>query len=417
MTKTYENEKGNLKIDVSENAMEAYLTIKLTRDVINEEEIKELINKAGIVYGFDTAADENKEAGIEKEYDVPFLIAKGGLDPFKSELVCKFEAETCYAPGKDPSRVSLTGWCFVEAGTKLADIKVDENSNAIKNIHGVTLEQRDLHSLYSSQYIDRNVTFKDSEKAIYSTIKGYPYLNNDGKVGVVDVLGLTSEQINDAKYLHFKTHVDIDGPIKDCGLLSVEGNVTVHGNVDNCAIYATGSIHVDGTVSGCKPIGLISHRDITFNSGRATFFHAKSTIKPERQVIDSRMVAGDAVVGPDRTFEISGGSCYAANYISGAYAGDRFNSATRIEITQDCYPQMLKNNLQKIIDNKLFAPVIIDELKSNLDLINEDSNLGERLSEENGISFKGKIFPGVELVVNGKLITMDKVESDVVITF
>ncbi len=415
MAKTYENDKGNLIIEVSENAMEAYLTIKLTREVISEDEIKELLNRAGIVYGFENARDFNEETGFEKEYDSPFLIAKGGLEPFKSELVCNFNKNSCYNPQMDEQIVSGKDWYFVEAGTKLASIKIDESSNAVKNVHGVILEQRDLHSIYSTGYIDRNVTFKESDKAIYSTIKGYPYFK-DGKLGVMDVLALRAEQVNDSQFLHFRTHVDIEGSLRNCNYIRVEGNITVHGDIEDCTIYATGNIHVDGTVFNCKPLGLISGRDIVFSSGRSSFVYAKGLIKPERLVIDSRMVAGDSILGSDKTFEISGGSCFAENYICGAYAGDRFNSSTRVELIENAYSQILTRSIMKTIENDILAPKIVKEMKKLIESIEADKSKEKSQVEEQGISFKGKVFPGVELVVNGNVTSFNKVESNVIVT-
>ncbi|MBN2830440.1 MAG: DUF342 domain-containing protein [Candidatus Cloacimonetes bacterium] len=416
MNRITENNSGNLVLEVNENGMEAYLTIKLTDDVIDEKEIENLITEAGIKYGFEDAVKFNIDQGIEKEYDKPFLIAKGGLDPFKSELICKFEAESCYAPGKDPSRVSLTGWCYVTKGTKLAEVEVDETSNAVKNVYGETIEKRDLHTLYSSQYIGRNVTFKESERAIYSTIDGYPYLENNGKVGVVDVLELNGELLNEQNYLHFRSNVEVNGDIKNCKYISIEGNLIVHGDIENSSIYCTGSILIDGAVSGCKPLGLISCQNITFANGRVSFLFAGNNIQAERQVIDSRMVAGIGIAGSMKTCELTGGSVFAGRLITAAYAGDRFGTSTRIEIVPNCWHKSVSEHLTKIIENKVYSEaVIIDELKTVLSELPESPSIQADEETITGINFYGKVFPGVEMVINEKVITVDKVENRIII--
>ncbi|MDP8231161.1 MAG: FapA family protein, partial [Candidatus Zophobacter franzmannii] len=414
MNKIITNEKGNLTVEVNETAMEAYLTIKLTDEVIDEQEIEELVLKAGLKYGFDTAVEYNQEHEIEKEFDEPFLIAKGGLDPFKSELICKFEAETCYAPGKDPSRVSLTGWCYVDKGTKLAEIKVDETSNAIKNVYGDTVEQHDLHTLYSGQYIGSNVTFNEKDRAVYSTIDGYPYLDNNGKIGVIDTLEIDGALLTDVDYLHFRSSVIINGNIKGCKLVLIDGDLTIKGDIEKSSVYCIGDVKVEGLVGGCKPIGIVSEGSIEFGSGRVSFLFARGNITPERQVIDSRMVAGNAIKGSIKTSGLTGGSIFAGNLIAGGYAGDRFNSATRIEIKPACWETMIIELFKKIVENKVFPEaVIIDELKTLSSKIKSLPELRIAQEEVKGISFNGKVFPGVEMVVNNEIKRFEKVQNNV----
>jgi uncharacterized protein (DUF342 family) len=227
---------------------------------------------------------------------------------------------------------------------------------------------------------------------------------------------LNGELLRDLEYHHFRSNVEVNGSIKNCKYISIEGNLIVHGDIENSSVYCTGSISIDGAVVGCRPLGIISCRDLTLGNGRASFLFARRDLLPERQVIDSRMVAGTGVKGGMKSCELTGGSVYAGKLISAAHAGDRFSTATRVQIRPDCWDVMLPEHLKKLIENKVYPEdVIIDELKTVLSELPGLDELKDEPEEMTGINFFGKVFPGVEMVINEKVITVDKVENKIII--
>ncbi|MDZ4182139.1 MAG: hypothetical protein U1B83_04615, partial [Candidatus Cloacimonadaceae bacterium] len=75
MTEIISNKHGNLILEIKEDRMSAWLTIKPSGRLIDEREIIEMIDNAGIKTGFDEALKYSRVNGLEKEYDTPFPIA------------------------------------------------------------------------------------------------------------------------------------------------------------------------------------------------------------------------------------------------------------------------------------------------------------------------------------------------------
>jgi hypothetical protein len=72
--KTYTNKEGNLILEIRDEPLSAWLTIKKTGKLIDEYAIIALLEEAGIKSGFEEAVEYAQIHSLEKEFDIPFPL-------------------------------------------------------------------------------------------------------------------------------------------------------------------------------------------------------------------------------------------------------------------------------------------------------------------------------------------------------
>ncbi|MCB5277656.1 MAG: hypothetical protein LHW62_08185, partial [Candidatus Cloacimonetes bacterium] len=68
MNKILTGKSGNVILELRQDSSSAWLTIKRSGRLVDEKEILDLIDEAGIRSGFEEALQLIRERGIEKEY-------------------------------------------------------------------------------------------------------------------------------------------------------------------------------------------------------------------------------------------------------------------------------------------------------------------------------------------------------------
>ena len=75
MSKILRNRAGNIRLELREDRLSAWLTISGEKRLTDEQDILDLIGEAGIRTGFEEAARYMRKHGLEKDFDVAFPIA------------------------------------------------------------------------------------------------------------------------------------------------------------------------------------------------------------------------------------------------------------------------------------------------------------------------------------------------------
>jgi hypothetical protein len=72
MSKILTNPDGNIKLELKDDRLSAWLTIKKDNRLIDEKDILDLLEQAGIKNGFEEAQRYMQKHSMEKDFDIPF---------------------------------------------------------------------------------------------------------------------------------------------------------------------------------------------------------------------------------------------------------------------------------------------------------------------------------------------------------
>jgi len=75
MSKILTNPGGNIILELKDDRLSAWLTIKRENRLIDEKDILDLVEQAGIKNGFEEAQRYMRKHSMEKDFDIPFHLA------------------------------------------------------------------------------------------------------------------------------------------------------------------------------------------------------------------------------------------------------------------------------------------------------------------------------------------------------
>ncbi len=307
------NELGNIELRIAEDNLSAYLVVHRSAQVIDEQEIIELIEKAGIVKGIEIASQFNKDNNIQKEFGKPFLVAKIEIDPEQAEISYNFDPENCLDPDSIIDLFSINTREKALAGEIIAHVsseKISEEKD-IFDIFGHKVSANSLILIDPEKYLGNNVAYSNEKKAVIAEKNGYIYLDEENRFNIKDEI-IIKENIH-SKHLHLFGNVIIQNSIDDSHI-RVEGNLNVKGEIKNC-------LHKAIVVSGNAVIN-IAEKAYVITQGKLVI---------KNKSIFSVLEADQDIIGEERS-TITGGLIRSALSITLQNAGSPAG-ITELEIT------------------------------------------------------------------------------------
>lgn len=256
MNDTFTNKQGNLILEISEDKLSAWLTIRKTGRIIDEQEILELIDRAGIKYGFEGALRYTRKHNIVREYDLKFPIAMCKATSIHQTINHYFDVEAAkdFSAKIDPQRIA--GLACLEAGTVLADFSdnIFEREGSIYNVLGemISFDPKQLEG--EKSLAGENVVF-DSEKGRFTSTKtGYVSIDDEGRMHIVDELYVSGD-LKGVQDLRLPVNLSIKGDVEESSLW-VGGKLSVIGRIYNSRIYCGGELQVQQEIVDCRKPGI-----------------------------------------------------------------------------------------------------------------------------------------------------------------
>ncbi len=256
MNDTFTNKQGNLILEISEDKLSAWLTIKKTGRLIDEKEILELIDAAGIKYGFEGALRYTRKHNLVREFDLKFPIAMCKATSIHQTINHYFDVEEAkdFSANIDPLRISRIP--CLEAGTVLADFNdnIFEREGSIYNVLGemISFDPKQLEGDMS--LAGENVVF-DAEKGRFtSTRAGYVSIDDDGRMHIIDELYYSGD-LSGVKDLRLPVNLSVDGDVEHSSLW-IGGNLLVTGRICQSQIYCGGDLQVKQQIDDCRKPGV-----------------------------------------------------------------------------------------------------------------------------------------------------------------
>lgn len=349
----------NLSLEISEDNSSAFIIIKDSSEVIDANHIVELLDKAGIVSGFEEAARTNLQNKSIKEFNNPILIAKGSsstLDP----ITYLIEINSEFKPDKLLWEI-LRKTTIVSADSALA--KINYNTSGSKtDIFGSDLSAEANINPYD--LLGVNVYYNEEDFTIYSDLKGYVYLDENSKLNVTDQIKVCESLQNSS--------------------ITCLGKLTIEGDVVDSYIEHDGDLHIIGNIVNCKNGSVIVNGELSFEMADNSNIYVAKSIKFNKDIRYCNCLTNGHLIGSENSAFV-GGSASVGTYIDVDKIGSPFHIATSMEIAIAPFQKMkIKKRLKKIEE---IEPESIENSQQSIQLALEENEFIKLLED----SFKNEL--------------------------
>ncbi|MDD2230224.1 MAG: FapA family protein [Candidatus Cloacimonetes bacterium] len=333
MNKVITNKAGNLVLELRQDTMSAWLTIKNNGKLIDEGDILALIEEAGIKTGFEEAIRHIRENSLEKDFDVPFPIAICNLKESTCTLRYQFNPDLQINFNAGINFTDLERISYVQAGAVVADYSSNlfEQGGSIYDIFGELINPGSIDEEQAASLCGNNVSFDKANREFITAKMGYPYLDDLGRICVLDTLVLSGEDIPNEAQIRTPLDVIIKGGLT-CVNLVCGGNLHIDGELHASSVYVKGDFCIDGDILACTVGGVKVMGNLNCQSIRDSLVLCRQQLNFSG-CIDNCTVACDGdILGNYENSEIQGGSIQAGGSISIANLGGSDTALTELEI-------------------------------------------------------------------------------------
>ncbi|MCK9557540.1 MAG: FapA family protein [Candidatus Cloacimonetes bacterium] len=332
MNKILTGKSGNVILELRQDSSSAWLTIKRSGRLVDEKEILDLIDEAGIKSGFEEAMQLIREHGIEKEYDKPFPVAICMKGPGKeAALNYHFDPEAIPRDLKSLNFKELGRITYVKEGDVVASFSDNlfERDGSIYDIFGELITPPVVDEDSAMQQAGDWVRYEARDFVAETT--GYPYLDTEGKICILTELKLNAEDIPTDVFIRSPLKLEIEGDLNNVQIAGAK-SITVHGNLEDCSIYTEGDLIVRGDIISCNNPGIQVLGSLKVSGIRQSRVHVKESIDFDEYIEHSTVACDGDITGSYEESRISGGLTQSGASISIGTAGSYEGEETEIEI-------------------------------------------------------------------------------------
>lgn len=354
MTKKFESPDASLILEIRDEGMSAWLTIQPHDRLIDEKEILELLDTAGIKTGFDDAQKYIRENNLEKELGVPFPIAMCNPGSSGTRLRYYFENPSGRILSETTSPQELRDMGYVVPGTVLADHSSNlfDRQGSIYDIFGEIIPTDGVDPEKAHAKAGTAVSYDEEQSAYIAHKAGYPYLDEEGRICLLDSLS-----IGEGTEIDYPLHtplsltyhgslsgaeivcgagITINGDVRDCSLIA-EGPIQIWGDVTSSSLTSKDSIMIRGRIVSCENPGINSTGDISFDGAFASRILCRGKIRFEKEISECRVVAEAGITGNSETGTVLSSNVQACGNIDLGCLGNVDGGENELEITISPY--------------------------------------------------------------------------------
>jgi hypothetical protein len=376
---TYYNELRNLKLDICEDDFEAYLTIFQSGKPINESAILNLLDLAAIHEDF-YVQDSIKE----KEYNKPFLIAKG----VKSlpDMKLRFFADTNTWISDNYQIQKLSEYAHVKKGDAIAKFAMTKSDEHWIDIHGA---KRIPHFPELKEYekrLGQHVYWDADTSEIKAKFDGYPFIDPLNQISLMKEIRISSE-IKNQKIICF------------CDL-------NLEKDVIHSTIIAAGDIFLLGTAENCN---LFSNHNISLKHAEKSIIIAWNNLTLQGKLKSCKTFINKHLLGNGKSM-LEGGFTSCGESIITAKAGSEDGSRTEIELSYLPGLKILLTNYFKEFVNEILFFFEIDKNQLRTNFMEQIIEFIKQKNRHETIKIFHLVYPNVALRVLEHLVEIKKEE-------
>lgn len=333
MAKTFTNKDENLILEIRTDPLSAWLTIKKTGKLIDENEILALIDEAGIKNGFDEAVEYLRLQSLEKEYDVPFPIAMCNKQECNIMLHYKFNPDLPLTAETPIDVATLAKLIPFRTGDVVAEYSCNifNQSGSIYDIFGELIDFGLVDIEQAKALAGDNITYDNQNRHFIALKDGFPYLDEQGRICLLNSITLSSKDIPAEAKIQCPIDLLLDGTIAFADI-ECEADLYVQGDLHSCTVVCKKDLEVKGEIISCIKKGIIIGGNLECQSISGSNVLCQNDIHFTDKIESSTVVCDGEIVGAEGSSEICGGLTQAGNSITVFQAGTYDRTKTEIEI-------------------------------------------------------------------------------------
>lgn len=367
MSKILTNRDGNIRLELRDDRLSAWLTIHRSGRLTDEHDILALIDEAGIKTGFDEAGKYMRKHGLEKDFDSPFPIAMCNRVKGETKLNYFFDLELAKHFDGRVRTQDLEKLTCIEAGTVIADYSsnIFERQGSIYDIYGEMLQDEEFDLEAARQVAGENVSFSLDKRQFVAGRSGFVSVGEDGRISVMEKLFLAGDIQDEARELRSQVDLEIGGSLTNT-VLYAAGNVRVRGDLTNVTLSCRGDLSLDGEIIDCRQPGLDVGGNISCSGIKSSRVLCRGSMEFQDRITASEVVADGGV--NSATGSLSGGHLESGGSVELRDLGDPAGGETGVEITIGPYHKALLMRMTREMIRLKDAPELNSEAIGELNL-------------------------------------------------
>lgn len=340
MSKIFTNRAGNIRLELRDDRLSAWLTVSAGGRLTDEQDILDLIAEAGIKTGFEEATKYMRKHGMEKDFDTPFPVAMCNRVKGESKLNYFFDLDLAKHFDGRVKPNDLDQLTCIEAGTVIADYSsnIFERQGSIYDIYGEMLQDEEFELESAQQMAGDNVCFSTQKGQFVAERQGYISVDEAGRISVLNKLILAGDIRDEPRELRSPADLEIRGSLQNSSLYAA-GNVSIKGDLINSTLSCRGDLTLGGQIADCRKPGLEVGGNIDCQGIAASRVLCRGRIAFAENVTNSELVAAGDITG--ETGSISGGQIECGGNLVVLNLGDPDGAETTVEITIGPYHKAL----------------------------------------------------------------------------
>jgi len=401
MSRILRNRAGNLRLELRDDRLSAWLTISGEKRLTDEQDILDLIEEAGIRTGFEEAARYMRKHGLEKDFDVAFPIAMSRRVKGESKLNYFFDLNEAKDFSGKVDASELEKLTCIEAGTVVADYgsNIFERQGSIYDIYGEMLQDEDFDLGSAKQVAGENVVFQPEKRQFIAESRGFISVDESGRISVLERLVL--EQLPREAGAEIKCPADLEILSSVRGLkLRVAGDLIVRGDFAESALQCLGSLRLEGDIVDCREPGLNVAGKLECRGIRSSRVLCSGGLSFAELISDSEVVAGGGIFSEKGS--IHGGHSECGGSLDVFNLGKPQGGETLVELSIGPYHKALLMQMTKELVRLREAGDSGQELSARIKAREEDldAELNRFLNRPQGEKYflkaRGTAYPPLE---------------------
>lgn len=367
-----------VNLEIAEKKMKAFLLVKESVNEqappITSQDLIDILEKGGIKFGIKTAILD--EIINEKKWEEKILVAEGLPTVPGEDARLEFSFSTDRSP-----KPQITEDGHVDFHELSVVNSVEKDSVLVRKIpatlgsKGMDLFGNEIPAGYGKDVgiIPGQGTYKDpaNDLLIKSAIDGIIFYSPQKNSIEVQKLYVVQGSVDySTGNIHVKSSIDIKGDVNPGFSVTTPYNIQIKGTVEQATISCEGNLTVkEGIVGDGKQL-IYAGGDIRSGYINNQNIKCGGSVYVASEIRNSNIESSNEVATIKNNGVIIGGRVSAANKISAASIGNRYNVPTLIEvgINFSHKESYMAKEAEKIAIQKM-----MDNLKKNLSLISDQA--------------------------------------------
>ncbi len=331
---------SRIAINISSDRLTASIRLPETgksEAPITVEEIKSELEKAQVCHGI--KAEVIERLPLEGPFDELVIVAEGtspvvGQD---AQITCMFDVSPDHSPKADSSgRIDYHEVNFLQG--------IKEGSTLMKRTlptKGVPGKGVDGSEISAQEGRDRllqkgsNTKISDDGLELIATASGAIVFTRGNQVSVRDVVSISENVDFSTGNIHSPGSVRINGDVRSGFKVHAEGDIEIHGSVEDAEVISSGNILIKSGFTG-QGNGLVkAEGNVTIQHVEGQHVIAGHDIKIGGDALNSRLEAGGKVIVTSPEGRINGGEVIAEKEIKAAMLGNDVWTLTTLRVAGD----------------------------------------------------------------------------------